>query len=149
MMHILFTRNSSFLSRLIRYLTKEEVSHCVIEQGGVVFHSNLLGGVHLETGTHFHRKNETVYSLEAGAGVGKIEAALERYELSGYDFGGLFYLGLRCVLPFLPKANLWQSSGMMLCTEWVQEALGQKPDPSLTPYKLYLLLSQLPAFKET
>lgn len=136
-MKALFTRNNSPLSRLIRFLTREDVSHCAIESGPVVYHSNLLGGVHLETSKHFRSRNIVVYEVELADNLARLEHALDKYELAGYDYLGLIYLGLRCVLRFLPKANLWQSSGMLLCTEWAQEVIEGEMDSSMTPYQLY------------
>jgi len=68
--------------------------------------------------------------------------AVDSYEGSMYDYGAFLYIGLKCLLPFLPKINLWQTTGMFLCTEWVQEVLGREIDSMITPYKLYELLSQ-------
>lgn len=59
-----------------------------------------------------------------------------------YDFGALFYLALRVLFPWLPKKNLWQTSGMFLCTEWVTEVLEGEEDSMITPYKLFLRLKE-------
>jgi hypothetical protein len=63
-----------------------------------------------------------------------------------YDFLALVYLGIRYAakkylgLP-LPKVNLWAISGMYNCVELVSELAYDKEDSLLTPYKLYLKLS--------
>lgn len=135
-MNILFTKSNSLMSRIIRAVTKEPVSHCAIEDGGFVIHSNLLG-VHIESLEHFSKKCEIGYSVEASITIVQVRNSLAKYEGSGYDIGGLLYLGLRLVLPCLPKKNLWQSSGMFLCTEWVTEVLDGTADSLITPYGLY------------
>lgn len=140
-MYILFTRNNSIVSRMIQAVTRENVSHCAIEHGGFVYHSNFLG-VHIETTHHFYTNNEVMYSVETDRSVDALRDAVSEHEGKMYDFGGILYIALRYWLPFLPKANLWQSTGMLMCTEWVEEVLGNGiPDAELTPYKLYLLLS--------
>lgn len=139
-MRALFTRNSSPVSKLIRFLTGEQVSHCAVESSGIIYHSNFYG-VHMETSRHFRAVNEVVYETEVSGSDALLITKFDAYEFTGYDFSGLAYLGLRSVFRFLPKANLWQQSGMFLCTEWVEEVTGQEHDASLTPYQLYQLLS--------
>lgn len=140
-MQILFTRNNSILSRLIRFLTGEGVSHCAVRSGPLVIHSNLYGP-HIESYEHFNKKSTVVYSVDVEFSEERLYQLLGRYESSTYDFAGLIYLGIRCMFPFLPKANLWQHTGMYLCTEWVQEILGTEIDSSITPYKLYRSLKE-------
>ena len=53
-----------------------------------------------------------------------------------YDFGALFYLAARRVCPWLPKKNLWQCSGMFLCTEWVTRYLDGAEDSMKTTVDL-------------
>lgn len=140
-MRILFTENDSILSKLIRLVTEEPVSHCALECGGWVIHSNLLG-VHVELSQTFCKNSTVLYSLDIDLDINKIMSALSRYEGSRYDLGAMLYLGLRCIFPFLPKKNLWQSSGMFLCTEWITEVLDGNEDSLITPYKLYVKLKE-------
>jgi hypothetical protein len=139
-MRILFTRSNSLLSRLIRKVTGEPVSHCALECSGWVIHSNLRG-LHVELPQTFLRKSEIVYSVEIPYDMGLVMHALSKYEGKGYDIGALLYLGLRSLLPFLPKKNLWQSTGLFLCTEWVTQVLSGREDHMITPYGLYKRLS--------
>lgn len=127
------------MSRLIRRVTKEPVSHVVVAAAGYVIHSNLLG-VHAEPKQTF--KSEFVYSIDLPPNYERLLGLFIKRRGSLYDFGALFYLGLRVLLPFLPKKNLWQSSGMYLCTEWAEEVIDVEADAMLTPYKLYLKLSE-------
>ncbi len=151
-MKILFTKSEKSLSKWIRATTEEPVSHCAIECGWIVVHANLLG-VHLEWAKNFRKHSEVVFQLERKM-TDELEHAqlsrlLEKYEFSMYDFGALFFIGfaflLRSKLKIpLPKSNLWQQSGMFLCTELVSDfAAAFKEDNSMiTPYKLYLKLKE-------
>ena len=143
MMRILFTRSSSPLSRLIRSVTGEDVSHCAIQVDNYIIHSNLKG-LHIESLEDFMGAPgvEIVHTIDLESDYQKILLLFCRYQHSMYDFGGLLYLGLRAMIPVLPKANLWQSTGMFLCTEWVTEYVESSPDSSITPYKLFLRLSK-------
>lgn len=138
---MLFTRGTSPLSMIIRHLTGEPVSHCAILSQGVVVHFNLRG-LQLESLEAFEKHAEIVYRVEVPNAL--LFDVVYAHWGKWYDFGGLLYSGLRCLLPFLPKANLWQTSGMFLCTEFVQDVVNEEQDHMITPYKLYLRLSNLP-----
>lgn len=140
-MQVLFTRSNSILSRMIRHVTGEPVSHCAISCGGWIVHANLLG-VHVELPQTFTKHSEVVYSIELPYDQDKLMVTLSKYDQRPYDFGALLYLGLRFLLPFLPVKNLWQTTGMFLCTEWVTEFLFGGEDHTITPYHLYLRLSK-------
>ncbi len=140
-MRILFTKSDSILSKVIRAVTKEPVSHCAIECSGWIIHSNLYG-VHVELPQNFLNHSEIMYSVEIPFDPNKVMATLAKDEFKFWDIGAALYIGLRCWLPFLPKKNLWQSSDMYLCTEWVMDALEEVPDPMITPYQLYLKLKE-------
>lgn len=133
-MRILFTKSKSLLSYLICAVTKEPVSHCALEIHGWVIHSNLYG-VHAEPLEDF--RGEIVYSVEVPYKEEALISGMAKYQGRMYDVGALLYLGLKYLLPFLPKKNLWQSSSMFLCTEWVTQVLDGRADSMVTPYKLY------------
>lgn len=136
-MEILFTRSNSPLSRIIRHLTKEPVSHCAISINGWIIHSNLYG-IHADPIEKF--TSEVIYRVPVEYNAEALISALAAYQGKHYDFGALLYLGLRSVCPVLPKKNLWQTTGMFLCTEWVTTVLDEKEDSMITPYQLYLKL---------
>ena len=141
-MQILFTRSSSILSRIICKMTGEPVSHCAVSGGDYVMHSNLYG-VHIEPLAKFLGSTTIVFSIDLPADPDKMIRLIRSEEHKPYDYGGLLYCGLRLLFPILPKKNLWQTTGMYMCTEWVQEALGtEKIDSMITPYQLYLQLLQ-------
>ena len=147
--HILFTHGKNPLSWLICKLTKEPTSHCAIQYDGWVLHSNFYG-VHWERRLEFEHKCEIVHAVAVEDDPKRlITLAAEFGGKAGYDFFGLAYLGLRFALRMiglhLPKKNLWQMSGMFLCTEWVSLYANGEVDSEITPEKLYeRLLTKTP-----
>lgn len=139
-MNILFTRGNNPISTMIMGLTKESVSHVAIELDGYVIHCSLLGTKVVKS-WDFRTNCTVVYCIP-----------MERYKLSKvlamlhkkpmYDYLGLLYLGIRYGLKrafgwSIPKANLWQVSGMSMCTEFVTQIIDEKQDSLITPYGLY------------
>lgn len=154
-MKILFTRGSSPLSNEICKMTGEDVSHCVLQVGYFIIHSNLLG-LHIDWAPNFLRKNTVKYVLEkeSDSDKSRLDKLLEEYEHKMYDVGALMFLWLTFVLRAklslpLPKSNLWQTTGMFLCTEWISKYADGKEDSMITPYKLYLRLKESGDWKET
>lgn len=141
-MKIVFTKSESILSEVICKITGESVSHCAVVSGDYVMHSNLYG-VHIDLLSKFLASTTVVFSIDMPADADKMIRLIKSEKHKSYDYGGLLYCGLRLMFPALPKKNLWQTTGMYMCTEWVQEALGQeKIDSMITPYGLYLQLLQ-------
>lgn len=138
-MQIIFTKNNSIMSRIIRRLTREPVSHCAILDEGYIVHSNLLG-VNVSKPADFH--SEIMFRVEIEYDSDKLATSVEKYKGRFYDFGALLYMGARCIFKGLPKKNLWQCSGMFLCTEWVTQVLENREVSDITPYQLYLLLTK-------
>lgn len=139
-MKILFTKSDFILSKLIRAVTKEPVSHAAIQCGDWVLHSNLFG-VNAELASVFRASATVVYEIEQPMDENKLMAAFAQADTKFYDFGALIYLGLTYLIPWLPKKNLWRSSGSYLCTDWIELAEGEEPDSTMTAYQLYLKLS--------
>jgi hypothetical protein len=147
-MKILFTRGDNPLSSLICKLTKEDVSHCALQYGEWVLHANFYG-VHWEAYAHFSKACEVVHTVEVADDLPRLVGLAAQYAgRARYDFMGLAYLGLRMALRLiglhLPKKNLWQMSGMFLCTEWVSLYANLEADSEITPFKLYERLSEAP-----
>lgn len=148
-MKILFVKGHTAFSNMITNITKEAPSHCALDFGWFVVHSNLLG-VHMQWGSTFRKQCDLIYSLERTeeglfqdlkdmSTLGKV---LNKYEFSFYDFGAFLFLGFSLLLRSwlkvpLPKANLWQATGLFLCTEWVSEVVDSEEDSMITPYGLY------------
>ena len=144
-MKILFTKSSSPLSKAIRAITKEESSHTAIDIGLVVAHSNLLG-INLEWAAFFRTQCTVIHTLErvvpANDDEAKLGTILTQQENTAYDFGALIFSGLALLakrflrIP-LPKVNLWNTTGMHMCTEFVEEVVTMPNDAMLTPEGLY------------
>lgn len=145
-MNILFTRGSNIFSRAICRVLNEPVSHVAIEYGGLVIHSNFRG-LHIEPLAHFLQHSLVRYSIPYhGISVISFHDELARNWKATYDIGAFLWMTTRHLLrPLiqLPKANLWQCTGMFLCTEWVTHVLsGGREDSEITPYQLYRKLSE-------
>jgi len=151
-MEILFTcRPSMPVSKLIMEITGESASHTAIRNGDFVYQSSFLGVEQVKV-ADFLSEYKVVYSLKPVSGrldeADLVERLVNRFtELRGtlYDFPGFLYLSLRYSLASafnlkIPKKNLWQLSGMYICTEFVEDIIDIKSDPMITPYKLYLKL---------
>lgn len=139
-MRLLFTRSEKIASRLIRLVTGEPVSHCAIEVGNYVIHSNFLGVIS-ELKEDFLGSVTVWGSIELPDDYQKMFDVTCRGFGRKYDFGALLYLAVRVLCPWLPKKNLWQCSGMFLCTEWVTHVVDGQADSMITPFKLYERLS--------
>ena len=148
-MKILFTTRDQWFSNTICEITGEPVSHVALEfpEHGFVVHSNIRG-VHLQWANSFREENEVVCEVDIKypGEFTQLDKLLKKYEFSYYDVGAILYLGLRLGLRRhlrlpLAKDNLWQSTGMFLCTEWVTEYLYGEADSLITPYQLYLKLT--------
>lgn len=137
-MKIVFTRNNSIMSRLIRYVTGEPVSHVVIVTDGIVLHSNLLG-VNIQPLSSF--KSELVYEVPIPSNYTKLLQLYAKYQHSSYDILAMLYLGISLLLRRvgipMPKSNLWQVSGMFMCTEFITKYTDNIESSMITPYKLY------------
>lgn len=143
-MFILFTTSKYPTSWLIRKITGEDCSHCAIQLGEKVIHCNFTG-VHMVPYKEFIKSNQVKHSMFfAGTMVENLSASglFARYKSRKYDFLALFYLGMRYLFPFWPKANLWQTTGLFLCTEFVTEVLDGQENSMLTPHQLYEKLKQ-------
>lgn len=143
MIQILFTHNPHILSRIIRFITHEPVSHVALRVDDYIIHSSVWGP-EIRTYEYFMNHNVIVYSLPI-PNTHKQQLPLHimsQVDARGYDWGALIYLGLRYAMlrAFkikLPKANLWEASNMFICTELVSNLLGEKPDAMMTPYGLF------------
>lgn len=139
---ILWTKNNLPLSHLICAVTKEPVSHVALCQNGKVLHATITGVVLLPE-AEFRKKNQVVFELTDWVEASWFTTQITKWRGSPYDVGAILFLGLSLLLRRvfklpLPKSNLWQSSGMFLCTEWATLVVDGKTNPLITPYGLYL-----------
>jgi len=143
MIEILGTTRDEFLSKMIRKVTKEPISHVAIRVGDMVIHSN-RHGVHYQTYSFFEQDNIIIKRLKLKSSLE--ESLLEEhikersweYEGKQYDFTVLLYLGIRLALRNylnipLEKDNLWDVSNMYICTELVGDLTGFRENEMLTP----------------
>jgi hypothetical protein len=149
-MQVIFTKNNTFISKLIRKVTKEPVSHCGILVNDTVIHSNFLG-LQIEPLLKFKKHSEIVFRVQLNADdemLGKAEKLKTTKRRSFYDYGAITFLAISLILRNyfkvpLPKSNLWASTGMYLCTELVTKVVYSEEDAMITPYKLYKKLDEL------
>lgn len=140
---LLFTRGRSTWSDTICEVLQEPVSHVSVFHKGWVYHSDLLG-VRREKFADFRKRQKVIIMLDIDP-IQDIEAKYEQYRRSWYDVGaglfiGLSFLARRYLRIPLPKSNLWQSSGMFICTEWATISTSEV-DSMITPHGLYRKLS--------
>ena len=154
-MQIIFTKSNSAVSRLIRWISNEPVSHvAIVFDGKLVFHSNLLG-VHIKWYNSFKKHNEIVFEKTYDLSLDKEEELyqqiINQFDEAPYDYGALLYFTYRgCLYKFfglpMPKNNILGSKQAFLCSE-ILGCLGNyvipKPEFDLqitTPYQIYLWL---------
>lgn len=141
-MQILFTTSNTPGSKLIRQLTAEPVSHCALQYNNLVIHST-EGGVQIVKIEDFKKKNNIVYTGHIEGTAEQLLDVIYHYQGKGYDYGALLFLGVKIALNKCGiniKHNLWQSSGLFLCTEFVSSAIIGQADSTITPYQLKLKL---------
>lgn len=143
MIKILFTKNNTLGSKLIRNITKESVSHCAIGFGDYVLCSNLKYGVHLDLYTDFIKENKIVYKIEKQGSPAQMFKLLYKYINNRRDYFIYARLVMRYLFPrLITKPNLWNITGMFLSTEFIAQYLYQK-ELHLTPGQLYKELKKL------
>lgn len=137
MVKVVFTRNKTLGSWLIRQVTKEDVSHCAIMYNDTVLHSTSKYGVHFTSRKNFLAKNQVIRSAYLKNRKSLIRVAGENAG-KGYDYLAFLQLALRYLFPSLtPKVSLWEISGMFLCTELISETVLPDNERLLTPHQLY------------
>lgn len=144
MTKILFTSTDKGIGPLIRWATGEDCSHCAIQWDELVIHSNWKG-VNITFLSEFLEENTIVHSIEVPEDRDKITNAIVNNIGKLYDTGALLFCGIvlfcrKALNLDWPKKNLWQSTGMYLCTEFVTEYLEGEQDSMITPHKLYIRL---------
>jgi hypothetical protein len=147
---LLFTTSDKPLSRVIRWATGECCSHVAIlvseEHWGLsVVHANWKG-VHVEPLNTFLDENKIIHSVDIPENIGnlrRLQGILRKRQGSMYDLGALLFVGIALFcrkalgLRKWPKQNLWQVTGMYMCTEFVTEYLYGSADAMITPHGLY------------
>lgn len=144
---ILFTTSNYPVSKMIRSVTKEPVSHCALQYNKLIIHST-FGGVKCERLDSFLKESRILYQIEVSGTGGSVLEILANALGRPYDYGALIYLGIRFLLKKIriptPKVNLLNTSGAYLCTEFINKyvisEVSLEESSLITPYKLYLTL---------
>ena len=136
---VLFTTSRYPTSWLIRKITKEPASHVAFLKDGLVLHSNFKG-VNTIPLVEFLKTNRVVCALSGMQTERSFNRIVCKYWKTKYDFLALLYLAFRYILPkkWTKKANLWETSALFLCTEFVTSEIEGKADSLITPYQLFL-----------
>ena len=91
----------------------------------------------------FLSENEVVFDLSHEVPIDQLAGIVIKYGARFYDVLGFLYLGLRLLFPWLlPKKNLWQVTGMFMCTEFLTEFTHGQELSLITPDQLYYKLSE-------
>ena len=142
-MYLIFSKSKYWFSDLICEVTQEPVSHVSIydPEEEQVYHSSFRGVEKLHIRKFLPMQENTLF-YPIDINPEELEKKFDKYKRSWYDVGGLLFLGFSLLvrrylrLP-LPKSNLWQATGMFLCTEWVSEVINDKEQSMITPYGMY------------
>lgn len=139
---LLFTRNNTVVSRLIRAITGEKVSHVAIDLGDFIVHAS-FPIITTVSKKDFYKKYEVLYNIEEELVVNPVEYIGRFYDFSALFFAGVLYLLRKLTGKRLYKTNLFNITGLFMCTELAQVSLGEEIDSLETPYQLYLKLRSL------
>ena len=127
-MEILFTKNKSVLSQLIRWVFDEPCSHVIfLFDDKWIVHSNLLG-VNIRFYKAFMSSGDTEvvdrikFKLDLIEEEELFQSLLESHSEESYDYKAFFYFSYRGLMykifnKPLPKNNPWGEPKAYLCTE--------------------------------
>ena len=142
-MRVLGTKNKQgkWGSRLIMWALDEPISHVSLECNGLVFHSSINRGVHIQPLMQFLEENIVVEYVDVEFDWDRLLRTTSRNWKKKYDKASFLWLGIRALLKKifgikLKKANLWNITGMYICTEWVTKVIDNKEDSDITPMQL-------------
>jgi hypothetical protein len=145
-MRLIWTKNSTVMSVLIRWVLKEPCSHfAIVFDNKFAIHSNLLG-MQLNWFKTFMLKADTEVVHELDPVISKetedkiFGTILDNFDHSGYDFGAFIFFCFAAIRRRLfgtpiPPRNPWGHPAGFLCTE-AYELLGDAGLPSLGDVKL-------------
>jgi len=136
---VIFTSNDDFMSNLIKWTTQEPISHVALRIGDDVIHS-IASGLKKQSYASFCQE----YNIFDEIQMERVIINIPKYSPE-YDMGAFLFLGLCLILRRylkipLPKSNLWQVTGMYLCSEFVSKMIFDQERSMLTPGGLYKLL---------
>lgn len=147
-MEIIFTKQDVVISRLIRKVTGEPVSHVAFIYMGNVYHSNHKGAS-ICTLKKFRKTSEIVYRLKLPKKYDLcFHYQFARLEDSAYDLPAALYAGWRILLNkylgiAFPAVNKFNFKNAYMCTELAQKVMKIDVDSFITPYALYLKIKDM------
>ena len=129
---------NSRVSDTIKAVTGESISHLsVLYKSEWVLQANHRG-IHAESYKRFLRNNQVVCSIPVDISDNEVYDRFSKFEFQPYDIAGMLFnvIPLECRrlgLP-VPKVNLWNSTGMKFCVEFVSYMVGHE-ESLMTPYQ--------------
>lgn len=125
-MRLVFTKSNLPLSKLIRWVTKEDCSHFLfVFDNGLAFESNLLGTrpvFFVPDERHFVIVHELKVSCPQEIEDKIWKSVINNYADRKYDYTGFLYLGLWILISRItglkkPVRNKWSRKGTYFCDE--------------------------------
>lgn len=129
---VIFCDSDNFVSKEIKHITQEDVSHVALLFGDTVLHFRFLGfeSMHIEEFKSIYRIIAILEPKEAiMVAPGPV---IKKYSGKAYDFFGLIYvamfLGLRDMFNItLPGGNYWQNKRDQFCVSFCADVcLGEQ-----------------------
>lgn len=172
-MIFLWANSGKIGSKLIRWGLGTDCSHFAVvfdekPQGlGVVFHSQLFGGVQIEWWNHFRKTHKICHALRVNSSLFLVEeeevyqTVVSRFYGQEYDHKAFIFWAYALMLYKMfgvkvPSINAWQESGRDLCTEigkgfaeipWLQ--IPQIQDYAMiSPHNMYHIFKQSPVLED-
>jgi hypothetical protein len=141
-MEIIFTRQNGVISKLIRKITGEEVSHVAFIYMQNVYHSTHAGAA-ICTLKKFREKSEIVHRVKLPKKYDLcFHYRFAQIEGATYDLPAAIYAGWRILLNKtlglpIPELNKFNFKDAYICTELAQKILKIEEGKILTPFQLY------------
>lgn len=154
-MHILFTRSNKWGSRLIRWVTGEDISHVALRlDEDVIVHAR-FDGVDIDGPEFFAYNNQVVrmYRYVGFADTKLITIRALLLEGARYDQLAFFSLGIRLLIKHtfgwaIPSLARKAEKGKYICTEFVDTIIGEREsNGQLTPGQLEQQIRAMPQWK--
>jgi hypothetical protein len=155
-MRIIFTRSKKWGSRLIRWVTGEDISHvALLTDDGVIVHAR-FDGVDIDGPEYFAHTNYMVrqYKYVGSADTRVLSRRALMLEGYSYDKLAFFSLGFRLLLLrtfglVSKKMASYARKHQYICTEFVDTIIGEhESNGQLTPGQLEQQIRRSPQWKQ-
>lgn len=143
----MFTRSSSWGSRVIRWGLGEPVSHVAIAHGDYVYHST-FSGITRQNKASFLSSNTVVFLVAVKTATNPVEEVWRRYSDKKYDVAAFLWFAwrvllLRLVNRRIPSTNPWNDKNKYLCTEFAEIIIGEDLPDTITPFGMVKAIAQV------